>query len=36
MHQNPEPVRIADVIQAFRGQPGLFTAAAAPDPPEAA
>jgi hypothetical protein len=33
---NPEPDRIADVIQAFRDPPGLFTAATAPDPPEAA
>lgn len=32
----PEPVHIAEVIQAFREHPDLFTAADLPDPPEAA
>jgi hypothetical protein len=34
--RNPEPVRIADVIQAFRDHPDRFIADAYPDPPEAA
>lgn len=35
-NQNPEPVPIAEVIQAFRDHPDRFIAAAFPDPPEAA
>jgi hypothetical protein len=34
--QNPEPVHIAEVIQAFRDHPERFIAGAFPDPPEAA
>lgn len=33
---SPEPVYIAEVIQAFREHPELFMAADLPDPPEAA
>ena len=33
---NPEPVPIADVIQAFRDDPEGFIAGAVPEPPEAA
>jgi hypothetical protein len=34
--QHPEPVPVAEVIQAFRDHPELFTAGALPEPPEAA
>ena len=33
---NPEPVHIAEVIQAFRDYPERFIATAFPEPPEAA
>jgi hypothetical protein len=33
---NPEPVHIAEVIQALRDHPESFIADAFPDPPEAA